>query len=99
MSEIGGTSGTAGNLANGSHPHLVSYGSGQMLVAWESGSAMAAKVLDAGTGAELSTEFPIALPDHPWQSFKAYPDASVAFASVDSASSTVQVARVLPCSD
>jgi len=95
----GGPDATIDNVANGSHPHLVSYGSGQMLVAWESGSAMAAKVLDAGTGAEVSTEFPIALPDHPWQSFKAYPDASVAFASVDSASSTVQVARVLPCSD
>ena len=31
--------------------------------------------------------------------FKAFPDGSVAFASVGAASSTIQIARVLPCAD
>ena len=39
----------------------------------------------------------IAAPDHPWQSWKAFPDGSVAWAGVASASSTITVARVMPC--
>jgi hypothetical protein len=41
----------------------------------------------------------IAVPDHPWQSWKAFPDGSVAFATVGAAASTIQIARVLPCAD
>jgi hypothetical protein len=86
---------TAGS---GAHPHLVSYGTGRMLLTWGSGSSMTAQVLDAGTGAAVGSQFPIAVPDHPWQSFKAFPDGSVAWAGVSAASSTIQIARVLPCS-
>jgi len=39
------------------------------------------------------------VPDHPWQSWKAFPDGSAAVAAVASASSTIQIARVLPCAN
>jgi hypothetical protein len=80
------------------HPHLVAYGSGKMLLVWGSGSSMTAQAYDATSGATIGSTFTIAAPDHPWQSFKPFPDGSVAWASVSSASSTVQIARVMPCS-
>jgi hypothetical protein len=89
---------TVSNAGSSQHPHLVSYGTGRMLLTWGSGSSMAAQVRDAGTGATIGSQFTIAVPDHPWQSFKAFPDGSAAWAGVSSASSTVQIARVLPCS-
>ena len=70
-----------------------------MLLAWGSGSGLAAQVYDVTSGEPVGDQFSIDVPDHPWQSFKAFPDGSVAFASVESASSTIQVARVLPCAD
>jgi len=81
------------------YPHLVAYGEGHMLLAWGAGSGLAAQVYDTTSGEPVGAEFTIAVPDAPWQSFKAFPDGSVAWASVGSASSTVQVARVLPCAD
>jgi hypothetical protein len=85
---------TAGNTE---HPHLVSLGSGKMLLTWGSGSGQAAQIYDSTTGATVGSQFTIAAPDHPWQSWKAFPDGSAAWASVASASSTVTVARVSPC--
>jgi hypothetical protein len=85
---------TAGTTLN---PHLVSYGTNRMLLTWGSGSGMAAQVYDSSTGAPVGSQFTIAVPDHPWQSWKSFPDGSVAWASVSAASSTVQVARVMPC--
>jgi hypothetical protein len=83
----------------GKNPHLVSYGTNKMLLTWKSGSGLAAQVYDAGSGVALGSPFTIAVPDHPWQSWKAFPDGSVAWASTASASSTVQVARVMPCAN
>jgi hypothetical protein len=85
---------TAGTTEN---PHLVSFGTGKMLLTWGSGKGMAAQIYDSTTGATIGSQFTIAVPDHPWQSWKAFPDGSVAWASVASSSSTVQVARVMPC--
>jgi hypothetical protein len=81
------------------YPHLVAYGEGHMLLTWGAGAGLAAQVYDTTSGDPVGDQFSIAVPDHPWQSFKAFPDGSVAFASVGSASSTIQVARVLPCAD
>ena len=85
---------TAGTTMN---PHLVSYGTGRMLLTWGSGTGMAAQVYDASTGAPIGAQFTINVPDHPWQSWKSFPDGSVAYAGVARASNTVQVARVMPC--
>jgi len=87
---------TAGDSQN---PHLVSLGASNMLLTWKSGTGLAAQIYDAGTGAPVGDQFSIAVPDHPWQSWKAFPDGSVAWASVASASSTIQIARVMPCAD
>ncbi|HEX5101470.1 MAG TPA: hypothetical protein VFV94_18295 [Polyangiaceae bacterium] len=81
------------------YPHLVAYGASHMLLTWGAGSGLAAQVYDSTTGEPVGDQFSIAVPDHPWQSWKPFPDGSVAFASVGSASSTVEVARVLPCAD
>ena len=87
---------TAGTSQN---PHLVSYGASRMLLTWKSGSSMVAQVYDSSTGATVGSQFTIAIPDHPWQSWKPFPDGSVAYAAVGSASSTIQIARLMPCSD
>jgi hypothetical protein len=79
------------------HPHLVSFGTGKMLLTWGSGSGMAAQIYDSTSGATVGAQFTIAAPDHPWQSWKAFPDGSVAWAGAASASSTITVARVMPC--
>ena len=79
------------------HPHLVAYGTGRMLLTWGSGTGMAAQVYDSSTGAPIGAQFTINVPDHPWQSWKSFPDGSVAYAGVRAASNTVQVARVMPC--
>ena len=62
-------------------------------------SSMMGQVYDSSTGATIGAPFSIAVPDHPWQSWKAFPDGSVAYAGVGSASSTIQIARVLPCAN
>ncbi len=85
---------TAGNTEN---PHLVSYGTGKMLLTWGSGSGQAAQIYDSTTGATVGSQFTIAAPDHPWQSWKAFPDGSVAWAGVAFSFSTITVARVMPC--
>jgi len=86
---------TAGTSQN---PHLVSLGANRMLLTWKSGTSLAAQVYDSGTGDTVGAQFTIAVPDHPWQSWKPYPDGSVAIASVGSSSTTVQIARIMPCS-
>ena len=85
--------------ASSEHPHLVSYGTGNMLLTWGSGSGMAAQVYDSTNGTPVGAQFTIAVPDHPWQSWKSFPDGSVAWAGVSSSSATVQIARVLPCAN
>ena len=87
---------TAGTTQN---PHLVALGANNMLLTWGSGTGQAAQIYDTTTGATVGAQFTVAAPDHPWQSWKPFPDGSVAWASVSSASSTIQVARVMPCAN
>jgi ricin-type beta-trefoil lectin protein len=79
-----------------SHPHLVSYGSANMLLAWESGSSMQARVFDAGTGAAVGDAFSVAVRDHAYQAFKAYPDGSAAYPAAGSTATAIKIARVMP---
>ncbi|BEL03425.1 hypothetical protein Q0Z83_016160 [Actinoplanes sichuanensis] len=78
------------------HPHLVSYGSGRMLLAWQSGSGIAAQVYDAGTGKTVGSRLSIAVKDHSYQAFKAYADGSVAYPAAGASTSSIKIARVLP---
>ena len=90
---------TVTTVGNTKYPHLVAFGSTHMLLTWGSGSGLAAQIYDTTSGDPVGDQFSIAVPDHPWQSFKSFPDGSVAWASVAAASRTVQIARVMPCSD
>jgi hypothetical protein len=82
--------------ARSSHPHLVSYGTGRMLLAWESGSSMAAQVYDAATGKTVGSQFTVNVRDHNYQAFKAFPDGSVAYPAAGGNSTSIKIARVLP---
>jgi len=77
------------------HPHLVSYG-GRMLLAWSSGSGLAAQVYDSGTGKTVGAQFTISVKDHDYQAFKAYADGSAAYPAAGSSSTTIKIARILP---
>lgn len=88
---------TVETSADTSHPHLVTYGS-RMLLAWGSGSEMAAQVYNAGTGATVGGRFTIDVPDNAYMSFKAYSDGSAAYAAAGSTSTSIVIARVMPMS-
>lgn len=78
--------------AQTSHPHLVAYADG-LLLAWESGGALTAQAYDT-TGEPLGDRFDIDVPDHDYQAFKPYPDASAAYPAATG--DTITIARVLP---
>jgi hypothetical protein len=82
--------------AKSSHPHLVRYGSDRMLLAWGSGASMVAQVYDAATGKTVGKQFKIAVRDHSYQAFKAYPDGSAAYPATGSTSTSIKIARVMP---
>ncbi|MDI1462908.1 hypothetical protein QEZ54_18180 [Catellatospora sp. KI3] len=82
--------------ARSSHPHLVGYGSGRMLLAWASGSGLAAQAYDAGTGKPVGAKFTINVKDHDYQAFKAYADGSAAYPAAGGSSTSIRIARVLP---
>jgi hypothetical protein len=82
--------------ASSRHPHLVSYGSGRMLLAWQSGSATAAQVYDAGTGKAVGARLTIGVRDHDYQAYKSYPDGSVAYPAAGSTATSIRIARVMP---
>ena len=86
-------------LAMANYPHLVDYGPDRMIAFWASTptGSMTAQVLDRMTGDKIGASFAVNVPGHPYQSWKAFPDGSVAYAAVGSASSMVQIARILPC--
>ncbi|WP_144123550.1 hypothetical protein [Catellatospora sichuanensis] len=84
--------------ARSSHPHLVSYGTGRMLLAWASGSSMAAQVYDSGTGKTVGAKFTVNARDHDYQAFKAYSDGSAAYPAAGGSSRSIRIARVLPLS-
>lgn len=94
----GSSDSTIRTPAKSSHPHLVAYGSGKMLLAWESGSAMAAQVYDSGSGKAVGGQFTLGVKDHSFQAFKSYPDGSAAYPAAGSGSTSIRVARVLPLS-
>jgi hypothetical protein len=82
--------------AGSGHPHLVSYGTDRMLLAWKSGSTMAAQVYDASSGKSIGQQFTIGVRDHRYQAFKAYPDGSVAYPAAGGSGSSANIARVMP---
>jgi len=89
---------TVRTSASSGHPHLVGYGAGRMLLAWGSGSSIAAQVYDTGTGKAVGSRFRVQVPDHDYQAFKAFPDGSVAYAAAGSSRTSIRIARVLPLS-
>lgn len=82
--------------ASSSHPHLVGYGSGRMLLTWASGSGMNARVHDSSTGKTVGAQFTIAAKDHSYQAFKAYADGSAAYPAAGSSGTSIKIARVMP---
>jgi hypothetical protein len=70
-----------------------------MLLAWGSGSSMAAQVYDAGSGKTVGSTFIVNVRDHNYQAFKAYPDGSVAYPAAASSNTSIQIARVMPVSN
>jgi len=79
------------------HPHLVNYGDDHMLLAWESGSSIKARVYTSGGGDAVGDAFGIDVPDHNYQAFKAFEDGSVAYAA-SGGDGAIQIARVMPIS-
>lgn len=79
------------------HPHLVSYGPGKMLLTFASGQSMAAQVRDQSSGATIGSQFTINVRDHAFQAFKPYPDGSAAYPAAGDTSTSVKIARVMPC--
>ncbi|GAA3304782.1 hypothetical protein Dvina_14690 [Dactylosporangium vinaceum] len=92
----GASDSTVKTAAKTAHPHLVTYGPGRMLLAWESGSAMAAQVYDSGRGSAVGAQFGIGVKDHDYQAFKAYGDGSAAYPAAGANSTSIRVARVMP---
>ena len=82
--------------AKTSHPHLVGYGTGRMLLAWQAGTGMAAQVYDAGTGTTVGSQFTVNVTDHDYQAFKPYADGSAAYPAAGSTATSIKVARVMP---
>ncbi|MEV4132963.1 hypothetical protein AB0J72_12455 [Dactylosporangium sp. NPDC049742] len=92
----GASESTVTTPAKTAHPHLVAYGSGRMLLAWESGSSMTAQVYDTGAARAVGGTFTVDAKDHAYQAFKAYPDGSVAYAAAGANATTIRIARVQP---
>jgi len=78
------------------HPHLVTYGASNMLLAWGASNTVTAQVRDSGSGALIGSQFTIAVNEQPYQAWKSYPDGSVAYPAY-STSTSVKIARVMPC--
>ena len=87
---------TITTAASSQHPHLVAYGSGRMLLSWQSGSSLKAQVYDSGTGSAVGGAFTMAVKDHNYQAFKPYADGSAAYPAAGASAGTIKIARVLP---
>ncbi|GAA2373839.1 hypothetical protein Cme02nite_02750 [Catellatospora methionotrophica] len=92
----GASDDTVRTAARGAHPHLVGYGTGHMLLAWEDGSALAAQVYDTTGGKTVGDRFTIGVRDHGYQAFKAYADGSAAYPAAGAGNTSIRVARVMP---
>ncbi len=88
---------TIQNAAPSSHPHLVSYGTDNMLLSWGSDSGITAQIRSASTGEAVGGEFAIDALDHDFQAFKAFGDGSVACPAAGTTNTKIRVARVMPC--
>jgi hypothetical protein len=58
---------------------------------------MAAQVRSLTDASAVGAQFSIAVKDHAYQSFKPYPDGSAAYPAAGSNSTSINVARVMPC--
>ena len=85
------------DVGSADHAKLVSLGDSHMLLAWESGSSMAAQVLDSATGAAVGGQLTIDVEDHNYHAFKAYPDGSAAYPAAGASDTSIRIARVMPC--
>jgi len=99
LSHFSGSSAANKTITTGAataHPHLVTYGLGKMLLAWQSGASIVCQVYDSGTGAAVGRQLRLAVKDHDYQAFKAYGDGSVAYPAAGSTSTSIKIARVMP---
>jgi hypothetical protein len=85
------------NAGASQHPHLVAYGSNDMLLAWGSGTSIAAQVRSMTDGSAVGSQLTVGVSEHPYLAFKPYPDGSVAYPAAGSSSTSIKVARVMPC--
>jgi hypothetical protein len=86
------------NAGSAVNPHLVTFGTGKMLLAWGSGASTTAQIRDSGaTAATIGSTFTIGVNDHNFQAYKAYSDGSVAYPASGTNSTSIKIARVLPC--
>jgi hypothetical protein len=53
-------------------------------------------VFDSGTGKAVGSVLKIAVKDHDYQAFKAYPDGSAAYPAASATNTSIKIARVLP---
>jgi hypothetical protein len=94
----GGPDTAVDDAGSSAHPHLVTYGTNNMLLSWANGSSLTAQVRDAGANASaVGSTFTIAVKDHAYQAFKPYSDGSVAYAAAGATNTSIKVARVMPC--
>lgn len=85
------------NAGSSQHPHLVAYGANNMLLAWGSGTTMAAQVREMSAGNTVGAQFSINVKDHVFQAFKPYADGSAAYPAAGDTSTSIKIARVMPC--
>lgn len=91
-------------------PHLSTFGSGRLLAAWESSTAIGllapndknrklyVQALDAATGAAEGPPFNVVgIVGNRYQDFRAFPDGSVAYPAPGSSSTKLKILRVLGC--
>ncbi|KAK1940920.1 hypothetical protein P3T76_007626 [Phytophthora citrophthora] len=100
-----------GTDTNERAPHLASIGDGGLLAMWEgsstsgdleyesSGRTIYAQVLDASTGSAISEKITVSskVIGNRYQALKTYPDGSVAYLSMGTTSTSVQVVRFFGC--
>jgi hypothetical protein len=84
-------------LGTADYSYLAAYGSGRMVAAWGSGSSITAQVFDAATGATVGSQFTLEVPPNRYHALKGFPDGSVAYPAPGTSSSSIRIARVLPC--
>ncbi|MDC0716839.1 hypothetical protein [Nannocystis bainbridge] len=94
---------------NARAPHLAAYGANHMIAAWETspaagdlapnddGRKLYVQALDAATGAAEGSPVEVPVRGNRYQSLRAFPDGSVAYAARGSGGSEIDILRVLPC--